>query len=776
MAHVDVLATYEGLSQLGSALTGYPDSGSRRLNLTGASDQQLQSWRFEWVKSKRQSDAALASLELLRRSIKAAGHNPSPRQHQDILNHLVWIIRGVMRGRRTSTGRRMVAELLKGQETVPKAQKEFADSGARIDPQVLQSVAGLEVIGWRRLVEQCHAVAAQSKVPAADRVNVSTEEPLSLDVASRLARIAAAEGPVEATPLPTYDASEKHLRLSQVSVTGFRGSPGSVELDLTKNGKPVDVLLWGDNGVGKSTLVDGIEFALQGRVDRSADFASSLRPKVRNLSVPVGEASVTLSDDTKVTRSLVVNEAGRDVTSDLFVRPGFRIAPVVIRRADILRFLDIDGLSRGTVFFDYFPDPSGGLGTRPDEDLKIMDEERSILLVARADLAAQLGAIYPTESGDLANAQHLDALVERLIADVDAAPGEDPVDRLPETTRRLIKQLRETQTRLRTIKKKVEKGVERNNPVAYRAQLARVEPALRSVGRELTNSFQTITRASHVESLEVLVAKSGPVSLDVVVRFDNGSSALPQQAFSEGYKDLIALLFFLAVTKKAGELGQAHVLVLDDALQSVDASVRVGVMNYLLEHFKDWQLIVTGHDRGWLRQLRPLFNKHGRGVVERTISRWSFGGGIEVSGAARLRVDTVRAGLEQHDERMTAAAVGILLEEICQELSWRLEASVQRRQGDRYSLGDLWPGIAKKLSPFGLKNTIDGINQRMEVRNLLGGHFNEYADSIAWSDVTALADDVLNLYQSVHCSHCDDWAMKDGSSISCKCGALVAER
>ena len=70
------------------------------------------------------------------------------------------------------------------------------------------------------------------------------------------------------------------------------------------------------------------------------------------------------------------------------MRPGFRIAPIVIRRTDIIRFLESDALSRGTVFFDYFPDPSGLLGQRPNEELKTLEEERFLLFVARTDLAA----------------------------------------------------------------------------------------------------------------------------------------------------------------------------------------------------------------------------------------------------------------------------------------------------------------------------------------------------------------------------------------------------
>ncbi len=43
-------------------------------------------------------------------------------------------------------------------------------------------------------------------------------------------------------------------------------------------------------------------------------------------------------------------------------------------------------------------------------------------------------------------------------------------------------------------------------------------------------------------------------------------------------QDLVALLYFLAVLRAAGERGQARVLILDDVLQSVDAGIRVALM------------------------------------------------------------------------------------------------------------------------------------------------------------------------------------------------------
>ena len=60
--------------------------------------------------------------------------------------------------------------------------------------------------------------------------------------------------------------------------------------------------------------------------------------------------------------------------------------------------------------------------------------------------------------------------------------------------------------------------------------------------------------------------------------------------------------------------------MLDDALQSVDATVRRGVMSYVLDEFKDWQIVITGHDRAWQEQLRELFIRKNRVFVERRVA------------------------------------------------------------------------------------------------------------------------------------------------------------
>ncbi|WP_175491288.1 AAA family ATPase [Microbacterium azadirachtae] len=689
------------------------------------------------------------------------------------MNELISMVASIGRGQartvRTSVTA-MVSDLSQCLGIVPRrvqtmsrnARKPAAESDIRF-------IVGLSRPEWRKTIARLRAAKDLLSTPLAARIAAADDRPLDLQVATRLAVTSAAspEVAIEVLP-PEYDRSEERLHLAEVAVSGFRGSAHPVTLSIADAGESVDVLLWGDNGMGKSTLIDGLEFALQGRVDRSADFNSTLRSSVRNLSSADASASVKLSDGSSVSRSLVRNAAGRDEPSTGPIRPGFRIAPLVIRRADILRFLDTESLSRGTVFFDYFPDPDGSLGMRPDEELRSLEEEQYVLRLVRDDGAQRLMALFPDETSDLRNATALNNFVDRTQRGSSSAPSP-----LSAEAARLIAEVSKAQQRLSTIKKKLDAGIQKLNPIAYQKQLARVVPILQSATGDLTTSFKKVTNAEHIKAIKVLVARSGPVSLDVVVEFDDGSLALPQQVFSEGYKDLVALLFFLTVAKRAAALGQARVLVLDDALQSVDATIRLGLMEHVLDEFHDWQLIITGHDRAWLEQVRGLFQRKSRRFAERHVHRWSYSTGIQISGPASNRAQSLKNAMSGNDDRLTTAAAGLLLEEVAQQVSWRIGSSVTRRQGDRYTLGDLWPSIAKHLKQTQLNSTIEGITSRIDLRNQLGAHYNDWADGIAGTDVLGFAENVLSLYSATHCLTCADWVRRSGSTIACRCGATV---
>jgi recombinational DNA repair ATPase RecF len=568
--------------------------------------------------------------------------------------------------------------------------------------------------------------------------------------------------------MPTYEQGGSACRIEHVSVTGFRGATFEVEVDFCRNGKAVSAFIWGDNGAGKSTIVDGIEFALQGRVDRSADFSSASRVRVANLSSTVTRTKVRLSNGIEIDRALQDGALEDDAGE---VPVGFRVAPVVLRRSDIVRFQESQTLARGSIFFDYFPADERVAEIRPDDRIRMLEERQFALRLHRDHLAQLLSSSLSVPASRLAESTQFERWFENEYGHAIRSDLGFQFDRFDEDTRMRLAGLRQVHLDLRSVKNAIERGVDKLNPVAYQEQRARLATVLETVSARLTQAFLKITRVEHLKALNVLMGVSGPISLDTVVEFHNGQKALPSQVFSEGYRDLIALLLFVEMSATAAELGQARVLVLDDVVQSVDATIRLDFFAFLLDRLPDWQLIVVGHDRAWREQLRALFNQKGAPFVEVGVSGWSFDRGMNVAAVNVDHSRMLQAALESGEVRAIAASAGLLLEQICSELSWRLRTSVIRREGDRYTLADTWSGVEKRLKSTELKEIVLSIGLRLHTRNFLGAHYNAWADSISEIDTLVFGRDVKSFYESVFCPSCMNWVSGErGGPLTCRCG------
>ena len=164
---------------------------------------------------------------------------------------------------------------------------------------------------------------------------------------------------------------------------------------------------------------------------------------------------------------------------------------------------------------------------------------------------------------------------------------------------------------------------------------------LQGASEILTASFREMSSAAFLDRLEITSERGKKFSLKVGVHLKNGQTCAPNQVFSEANQDLLALLFFLAIVEEAGRNGQSPCLILDDVLQSVDATIRVAVTEYLVERLKHWQLVITAHDRLWQSQLRSILLRKGHEFTEREIVRWSFEGGpFSLLDAAKTKLNS----------------------------------------------------------------------------------------------------------------------------------------
>lgn len=295
----------------------------------------------------------------------------------------------------------------------------------------------------------------------------------------------------------------------------------------------------------------------------------------------------------------------------------------------------------------------------------------------------------------------------------------------------------------------------------------------------MTQGFQEISTSNFVDRIELIHGKETDVALSLKVHLDNGKVCAPKEVFSEANLDLLALLIFLSVAQEAAERGQAKLLVLDDVFQSVDATIRFSVADYIFKEFKDWQLIFTVHDRLWQAQLKDLCRRYNHPVSEKEIVRWSFDSGPVILNSRRDIDAPLLEGLDRGDICSICSQAGLLLEEICNRLSWILPISVTRRREDKYTLGDLWPGVHKTLRKTESKATADEVDKWMHLRNLVGAHYNEWARSLSNQEAANFGEAVIHLFWQVKCDKCFYWLASSSNkndSWSCRCGQTKLER
>lgn len=70
---------------------------------------------------------------------------------------------------------------------------------------------------------------------------------------------------------------KKNIR--SIDIKAFRGIPQNLSLDFTdSNGHAISAIIYGENGSGKSSITDALEFVLQGKIGRSDKINNPLRP------------------------------------------------------------------------------------------------------------------------------------------------------------------------------------------------------------------------------------------------------------------------------------------------------------------------------------------------------------------------------------------------------------------------------------------------------------------------------------------------------------------
>lgn len=577
------------------------------------------------------------------------------------------------------------------------------------------------------------------------------------------------------------------MKITQLHIKSFRGIPNECQLNFVdRHGKPISVIIYGGNGSGKSSIVDAIEYCLQGRIERSAELKNSVRPSTVNFATDElfnSSIDVTFDDNSIFNRQIMVSrdeDTGNLILqkSDSHLHLSYSHSPIVLRRNDIISYNLTPEAQRQLLMLQFMYSANISSKLSKDPEVRELDTKIINLRHEREAVLQKIPEIIKLPIEDLrANQNNVEQLIRERFSPIGQRFGFTSSGKPKEHIKAdifnkaisLAQEYYKISQKFKALKEKKKKLVSVDTPGKFK----QLEETFAAANVYLTSAFKEISNVNYIDNIELSVAHVSQTSLSIRIKLINGRNVKPNQIFSEANYDLMVLLLYLSLIRVGVDRGQEKVLVLDDVLQSVDANIRASFIVYILKELKDWQLFITCHDRLWLNQLKYLFNNASHVYKEYHISSWSFLSGPVIREENILSADdTLKQAICTGNIRIMASMSGLFLEKICQELSISLRCSIERRPDDRYTIGDLWPSVKKALKKTSLVPLIEKIDKALCIRNLLGCHYNQWAESFADDEVIEFATSVQSLYEGCYCSICNCWIEKINSkcvNYECKC-------
>lgn len=548
------------------------------------------------------------------------------------------------------------------------------------------------------------------------------------------------------------------VKIKEINIEHFRGIPNNVSLNFELQGRTESALIFGDNGSGKSSIVDAIEFVTQGSVQGKTSQKSNdwLYHSISFTWREQAKVELVLDNDNRYRSSMKRNYDEQKIDKEGTIIKAFRYAPYILRRQDILSFWELPSYQKLKIFLKYAITKTENMLMSPNENLRLIEQKRIDVKQKKRELIEEICKYYRLDYNDMVNKGKRDFFTYVKLFN----QGKNLKQLNPKHPQyKNLVELNGLFDEIVQLNKKIKsaKSIDDNEDKNGTAR-KKLQEIMLNISPLVTKAFKDISRTNdYVKEITISVASQTEMSMDFIAELDNGAKASPVMLFSEANRDLLALLIYFEFILYSRKLGQAKVLVLDDIFQSVDSTIRFRVMQYLIGRFSDWQLILITHDRLWKEQLTQLFRNHSKPLQQLEILQWSFESGPQIVGSINNFDEKLKKAMEIGSTADICASAGYLLEYMCEKLSCILSTSIKRKYGDRYTIGDLWPGIYKELKKSLAKNEFSELNDLLYLRNMVGSHYNEWSLSLSRSEAIDFANAVLKAYYHVYCEKCGKW-------------------
>lgn len=549
------------------------------------------------------------------------------------------------------------------------------------------------------------------------------------------------------------------IKINSITVANFRGITTEQSLSFLSQGKAESALIIGDNGIGKSSFIDAIELITQGSIhsERGKAMGGWIYSSVSRYSKECARIKIDLSSGENYEKRIELDFENETALVDNYNIEEFCKAPFVLRRRDITDFWNIQSIQRLRIFAPYSQENEREVSISAKERIAVLERDRASLKEERRIILEELCKYYSLDYNVMIHKTRDEVfnIFKLLNQNI-------PLQRLKKNHPKYLqlKQLSRLYAEIAKYNADIKRITKQDKIIATEisGKYSDLKRKMEIIAPLITQEFKAISKTNdYVSQITISIAGKSDVSLEFNVRLDNGRSIRPEMFFSEANRDLLALLIFFEFIYEQGNHGQAKVLVMDDIFQSVDATVRFRLMQFLIDKFKDWQLIITTHDRLWKEQLTQLFRSHGKVLQQYEIRQWLFSSGPQLIAGINNYDDKLKNAMLHGSVSDICAAAGYVLEYMCNQLSYILKVSVQRKQGDHYTIGDLWPGVFKIMRKTKAQAVFTELNDLVFLRNVVGSHYNEWSLSLSKREALDFAEAVLNSYYCVCSESTGKW-------------------
>ncbi|MBC9001388.1 ATP-binding protein [Micromonospora aurantiaca (nom. illeg.)] len=506
---------------------------------------------------------------------------------------------------------------------------------------------------------------------------------------------------------------------------------------------PLSTLIFGDNGAGKSSIVDALEFVVRGQVSRRGVGGKKQRKELRNLFLSTPPAVVAKTDSgTLLARGAVNGIANARILKGRSVPEGVGGWPVAIRRQDVEEFWRVDDDRRLEFFYDYFLPAGASFADeqRRTEAIRLYDEAASAHEEVRNKLVPYLGrwrGEFPEHTSAI-------SAFRRILLQQSGVGGKGRKE-----LGALVDEFEFTLSRRNQLS-----GPAQASRGAKTIDLERVAHVLDSLAVAVAQDFRSATGLAWLSNVHFHVSDSGRLSVDLITTA--GRVCDPRDLLSEAYLDLLALMIVVEVHLALAEGTERRFVALDDVFQSVDAPLRQSALRHIASRLAGWQIVVTLHDGLWLKSAAKILGADENIRILRLHSRGQGASPIILDERAGPLADLDFCIAHRVSPILLVQAAGRAIESLCHELSFAWKVKLQRPRRDEYKLANLWEALRPILSRCSEPLAAEAYSRLDSAKFLRNeaAHPNETAESLSEAESVTFGEDVRTLWRALACLRC----------------------